>query len=167
MRRERETKFLSILTFHLTPPHAAPCRKLLVWPRLALKINHLPLALNLNSLFFSNSKILSQLLPGMTSFTSQVLFPIWGFCDICDCHIRPARMNTCTQCVHLTNPCTKVLSLTNSKGKIYKMKIDNIKKNPSALIYNSQTKIIFKQIYLTHKCSLDRYHHWVRVDLRE
>ena len=35
--------------------------------------------------------------------------PIWGFyCDICDCRIHPrARVNTCTQCVHLTNPCTK------------------------------------------------------------
>ena len=29
------------------------------------------------------------------------------YCDISDCHIRPARMNTCTQCVHLTNSCTK------------------------------------------------------------
>ena len=31
-------------------------------------------------------------LPGMMSFTSPAIFPIWGFyCDICDCHILSAR----------------------------------------------------------------------------
>ena len=34
----------------------------------------------------------SPSLPDMTSFTSPVTFLIWGFyCDICDCHILPAR----------------------------------------------------------------------------
>ena len=39
-------------------------------------------------------------------------------------HPPRAHMNTCAQCVHLTNPCTKrkVLSLTKPKGKIYKTK---------------------------------------------
>ena len=39
-------------------------------------------------------------------------------------HPPRARVNTCAQCVHLTNPCTKwnVLSLTKPKGKIYKTK---------------------------------------------
>ena len=52
--------------------------------------------------FFSNPKILCSSLPGMTSFTSPVIFPLWGFyCDISDCHIRPARawtpaLNVCT-----------------------------------------------------------------------
>ena len=52
--------------------------------------------------FFSNSEILSPSLPGMTSFTSPISFSIWGFyCDICDCHIHPARaltpaLNVCT-----------------------------------------------------------------------
>ena len=81
----------------------------------------------------------SSALPSMTSFTSPVPFTIWGFyCDISDCHICPActRVNTCTQCVHLTNPCTKrkVLSQTKPKGKIYETKNDNITKNPSAII---------------------------------
>ena len=45
--------------------------------------------------FFSNFKILSSSLPGMTSFTSPVSFPIWGFyCHISDCHIHPARAGT-------------------------------------------------------------------------
>ena len=51
-------------------------------------------ASNLNSLpFFQKSrKILSPSLPCMTSFTSPVLFPLWGFYyDICDCYILPAR----------------------------------------------------------------------------
>ena len=39
---------------------------------------------------FSNPKILSSSLPGMTSFTSPVLFTIWGFYfNISDCHIHP------------------------------------------------------------------------------
>ena len=101
MRRERHNFFLCWL-FHLTPPRVAPRRKLLVWPRQAPKINYPRLSPNLNSLFFSNSKILSPLLPGKTSFTFPVSFPIWVFyCDICDCHIRPARawtttLNVCT-----------------------------------------------------------------------
>ena len=51
-------------------------------------------------LLFQIPQILSA--SGMTSFTSPVLFPIWGFyCDISDCHIRPARawtpaLNMCT-----------------------------------------------------------------------
>ena len=54
-------------------------------------------SIGFNSLFFSNSKILSPSLPGMTLFTSLVSFPIWSFyCDICDCHIRPARAWTPT-----------------------------------------------------------------------
>ena len=69
----------------------------------------------------------------MSSFTSPVLFAIWGFyCDICDCHILPARtwtpaLNVCTQLTHALS--RKVLSLTKRKDKIYKTKIDNIKKS--------------------------------------
>ena len=45
---------------------------------------------NLNSLFVF-SKYPSPLLPGMTSFTSPVPFPIrWFYYDICDCYILPA-----------------------------------------------------------------------------
>ena len=42
-------------------------------------------------------------------------------------HPLRARVDTSTQCMHLTNP-RKVLSLTKPKDKIYKTKIDNIKK---------------------------------------
>ena len=54
--------------------------------------------------FFQKSpKILNPSLPGMTSFTSPVIFPIRDFYyDICDCHIIPARApKTCTECVPL------------------------------------------------------------------
>ena len=105
MRRETHNFFLSWL-FHLTPPRAAPRRKLLVWPRRAPKIVSLPLA---SSLFFLNSQILSPSLPGMTSSTPPVLFTIWVFLlwNLWLSHPPWACVNTCTQCVHLTNPCTK------------------------------------------------------------
>ena len=57
--------------------------------------------------FFKIPKNPRLSLPGMTSFTSPVSFPIRGFYyDICDCHILPARawtpaLNVCPY------PCTK------------------------------------------------------------
>ena len=63
-----------------------------------------------NCFFFSKNpppKSSAPSLPGMTSFTSPVLFPIRGFYyDISDCHILPARawrpaLNVCPY------PCTK------------------------------------------------------------
>ena len=100
------------------------------------KINSLRLSPNRNSLLlFKITKNPSPSLPGMTSFTSQALFPIWGFyCDICDCHILRTRVNTCVNVC--TYPCSKpkVLSLLKPKDKIYKTKNDNIKKNPPAII---------------------------------
>ena len=89
---ERETQFLSMLTFPSNPTMCNPHRKQLVWPRRAPKIDFLPLDSNLNLLtvFFQIPK--SSALPGMTSFTSPVTFPIWGFyCDISDFHICPVR----------------------------------------------------------------------------
>ena len=137
MRREKHNFFLCWL-FHLTPTTCSPRHKLLVWPRRALKIDFLTQSLNLNELFFSNSKILST--SGHDVIHIPIfLFPIWGFyCDISDCHVpHHAHMNTCTQCVHLTNPCTKqkILSLTKPKAKIYKTKNDNVKKIPPQLYY--------------------------------
>ena len=62
-------------------------------------------------------------------------FPIWGFyCDICDCHILPARAWTpalMSAPIHALS--RKILSLTKPKDKIYKTKNDNIK-NRSAII---------------------------------
>ena len=65
----------------------------------------------------------------MPSFTSPVLFTIWGFyCDICDCHILPARAWTPALMSASTHALSrKVLSLTKQKDKIYKTKNDNIK----------------------------------------
>ena len=67
-------------------------------------------------------------------FNSYLRFLLW---HLWLSHPPRARVNTCTQCVQLTNPCTKrkVLSLTNPKGKIYKTKIDNIKKIRPQLYY--------------------------------
>ena len=93
------------------------------------KIYPLRLSPNLHSvLLFKITKNRSPSLLGMTSFTSQVLFPIWRFdCDICDCHILPARAWTPALMSALTHALSlKVLSLTKPKDKIYKTK--NIKK---------------------------------------
>ena len=56
--------------------------------------------------------------PGPISFLGVLLWHLWLS------HPPRARVNTCTQCVYLTNPCTKrkVLSLTKPKSKIYKTK---------------------------------------------
>ena len=96
-RRERETQFFyvdcsSIISSQLTDPTNVRARtpQSANWTGLAQvrKINLLRLSPNLKSLLFF--KITKN--PGMKSFTSPVLFPIWGFyCDICDCHILPVR----------------------------------------------------------------------------
>ena len=61
------------------PPRVAPSCKLLVWSPWAPKVNLIPLRQELNSLLFLKSQNPQPTLPGMTSFTSLVLFPIWGF----------------------------------------------------------------------------------------
>ena len=95
------------------------------------KINSLRPSPNLNSLLlFKITKNPSPSLPGMTSFTSPVLFPIWGFyCDICDCHILPAYAWTPALMSAPAHALSQmVLSLTKPKDKIYKTKTDNILK---------------------------------------
>ena len=93
LHEERETQFLPMRTFPSdpttcgTPPQTIGLAS-------ASSENQLPSSSVESQLtaFFSNSKILSPSLPGMTSFASPVTYPVWGFyCDICDCHIRPAR----------------------------------------------------------------------------
>ena len=96
---ERETQFLTMLTVRpssalntLTQPtrgHPVDPN----WSGLAQITNRPPSSSFESQLtvFFSNLQILSPSLQGMASFTSPVLFSIWGFyCDICDCHILPA-----------------------------------------------------------------------------
>ena len=125
MRREGHN-FLLCWLFHLAPPRAAH----FVDPNWS-RLDYLPLDSNLNSLFFSNSKILRfwawrHSRPRYISYLGVLLWHLRMS------HPPRARVNTCTQLTHaLTNPCTKrkVLSLTKPKGKIYKTKDDNIKKS--------------------------------------
>ena len=110
-RRERETQFFyadcsSIVSFQLTDSTNA--RALSIVHKFTgltqvRKIYSHHLSPNLNSLLlFKITKNPSPSLPGMTSFTSPVTFPHWSFyCDICDCHILPARawtaaLNVCS-----------------------------------------------------------------------
>ena len=93
---EREThNFFNKCAAHFVDPN---------WSRRGETKNRLP-SFRLKSqltAIFSNSKILSSSLPGMTSYTCPVSISIWGFySDICDCHIRPAivwtpALNVCT-----------------------------------------------------------------------
>ena len=96
------------------------------------KINLLRLSSNLNwLLFFKITKNPSPSLPGMTSFTSPVSFPVrFFYCDICDCHILPACVLTPALMSAPTHALSrKVLSLTKPKDKIYKTKNDYIKES--------------------------------------
>ena len=107
MRRERHN-FLLCWPFHLTPPRAAPHHKLLVWPRRAPKIDLLRPSPNLNCLFFQFLKSSAHRFrawrhsyPQFISYLGFLLWYLWLS------HPPRAHVNTCTQCVHLTNQCTK------------------------------------------------------------
>ena len=71
--------------------------------------------------------------PGPIAYLGILFWHLWLS------HPPRTRVNTCAQCVHLSNPCTKrkVLSLTKPKGKIYKTKNYNIKKIPPQLYYTA------------------------------
>ena len=97
--RERQNFFLCWL-FHQTPPHVAhfvdpnwshrgEAKNWLPSSRLESQLSRSEFKSELTVFFkFQNPQ---PTLPGMTSFTSPVLFPIWGFyCDISHCHTRPA-----------------------------------------------------------------------------
>ena len=137
---EKETQFLQLTrgTFR-RPQLVSPRRDEKSTTFLKTRISTLVRSLNLNYLFFfSNFKILSASghdvihVPDYISYLSFLLWHLWLS------HPPRTRVNTCTQCVHLTNPCTKrkVLSLTKPKGILYKTKNDNIKKIPLQLYYN-------------------------------
>ena len=140
---ERETQFFyadchlcwlssSALNSLTQPTHARTVVHKLHWPRSGPK-NQLASSKFKSQLLllFKITKNPSPSLPDMTSFTSPVLFPIWGFCcDICDCYIIPVRTWTPALMSAPTHALSrKVLSLTKPKDKIYKTKNDNIKKN--------------------------------------
>ena len=97
--RERHTIFYyadcsSSISSQLTDPTnaRAPCSKQLDSSRSKSQL----------TAFFKIPENPSPSLPGMTSFTSPVAFPIRGFYhDICDCHILPVwawtpALNVCT-----------------------------------------------------------------------
>ena len=127
--RERETRFLTTLTFPSdptmcgTPPQATGLALVSSGKSTSFLLHQIS-----TLFFFLNSKIPS--LQGMTSFMSPVPFFYLGFLlwHLLLSHPPRVCVNTCTQCVHLTKPCTK------PKGKIYKTKNDNIKKGPSTII---------------------------------
>ena len=82
------------------------------------------------TVLFKVTKNPSPSLPGMTSFTSPILFSNWVFWHLWLTHPPPA----CTWTPALMSAPTyalsrKVLSLTKPKDKIYKTKNDNIKKS--------------------------------------
>ena len=122
MRRERHSFFLCLL-FHLTPlASSKPKSQLTVF----FKFQNPP------PITFGHDVIH---VPGHISYLVFLLWHLWLS------HPPRVCVNTCTQCVHLTNPCTKrkVLRLTKPKGKIYKTKNSNIKIIPPQL-YNNYTE---------------------------
>ena len=125
MRRERHNFFLYWL-FHLNPTTCGTFRKSQLVSPSASSENRLPSSRLVSQLtaFFQIPQILSASghdvihVPGLISNLEFLLSHLWLS------HPPRARVNICTQCVHLTNPCSKRkdLSLTNPKGKIYKTK---------------------------------------------
>ena len=114
---ERETQFLTMLTgrrssaldsltqqtrgtFHRPPTGLTEARP---------NIDYLPLDSNLKKLFFFKFQNPQPIapghdvihVPGPISYLGFLLWHLWLS------HPLHTRMNTCTQCVHLTNPCTK------------------------------------------------------------
>ena len=125
---ERDTQFLSMLTFPSDSHHVRP---LLQTTGLASASSENWLASSIPksqlSVFFFSKSPKSSALPGMTSFLSPVPFLIWGFyCDISDCRIHPARawtpaLGVCTQLTHA--PSERLSALLNRKARYTKGKL--------------------------------------------
>ena len=107
MRRERHN-FFQCWLFHLTPPRAAPaanyCSDL---GELRKSTCFVPAQISTHC-FFQIPKSSAHRFrawrysrPGSISYLGFLLWHLWLS------HPPNARMNTCTQSVHLTNPCTK------------------------------------------------------------
>ena len=107
-----DTRRDTISTMLIVPSHPTTRGRPIVhnWTSLAQiqkSARFVQLQISTHSFFQKSPKILSPSLPGMTSFTSPVVFSIRGFYyDISDCHILPARAWTPTLNVCLY-PCTK------------------------------------------------------------
>ena len=161
---ESETQFFyadcsSIVCSQLTDPtNARACPAVYNWTGLAQvrKINSFVKVQISTHCFYSKSlRIPAHRFRAWShSHPSSVLFPIWGFyCDICDCHILPARAWTPAWMSAPTHALSqKVLSLTKPKDKIYKTKNDNIKKNPSAIIQQDASVFSFHLSFFQTFC---------------
>ena len=109
MRRERHNFFLCWL-FHLTPPRVAPAAN--YWSGLGdlrKSTCFVQAQISSNCFFFFKFQI-PQLIasghdvnpvPGPISYLGFLLWHLWLS------HLPCTRVNTCTQCVHLTNQYTK------------------------------------------------------------
>ena len=101
-----------------------PRRKLPVWSRRALKIDYLPLDSFLNWLLFSNPQNPQRFRSWRHSRPrSQFPSAVFIVTSLIVKSVPRARVNTCAQCVHLTNPCPKRKVLSISKPKAKKNKI--------------------------------------------
>ena len=126
---ERDTQSFFADCFYIVSSQpkqrAAPEAHKFVLPRPALNVKLSRSEAGTQLSAFLKSQNPQPTLPGMTSFTSLVPFPIWEFYfDICEWRILSAHRWTPALMLYLTNPCTKqkVLILTKPKGKIYKTK---------------------------------------------
>ena len=136
---KRETQFFysdcsSIISYQLTDPtnaRAHPAVNKLDWPRPGPK-NQLASSKFKSQLtaFIQNHKESQPIASRHDVIHIPSLISYLGFyCDICDCHILPARAWTPVLTSAPTHALSrKVLSLTKPKDKIYKTK------NPSAII---------------------------------
>ena len=119
-RRERHNFFLCWL-FHLNPTTCGTHCKLLVWPRIPSSRFESQLS---RSAFQSQLTAFFQI-PQILSASGHDIIHVHGpISYLWLSHPPSARVDTCAQCVHLTNSFTKrkVLSLTKPKGRIYKTK---------------------------------------------
>ena len=115
-----------MLTFPSEPPTTCGTPAANYWSSLGelRKLTSFVQAQNSTNCFFSNPRnpqrfrAWRHLRPLSISYLGLLLWHVWLS------HPPRTHLNTCAQCVHLTNPCIKrkVLSLIKPKGKIYKTK---------------------------------------------
>ena len=102
---ERETQFLSILTFPSNPT-TQTTGLASANSENRLSCSEFKSQLTVCFCFFSNSRILSASghdvihVPDFICYLGFLLWHLWLS------HPPPTHVNTCTQCVHLNNPCT-------------------------------------------------------------
>ena len=107
---EREThNFLLYWLFHLIPPGAAPRCKLLVWLQRSPE-NQLPsssVESRLTAFFQIPKSSARRFRTWRHSHPQSISYPVFLLWHLWLSYPPRVRVNTCTQCVHLTNPWTK------------------------------------------------------------